>query len=100
MTQKICHYYWVEWHKKYAIAIGYNGTKNMPLILGGMAQKICHYYWVEWHKKYAIAIGLNGTKICHCYCVQRLKKYATDIGRNGTKNMPLLLGGMAQKICH
>jgi len=63
--------------KKYATDIERNGTKNMPLILGGMAQKICHYYWVEWHKK-----------------------YATDIGWNGTKNMPLTLGGMAQKICH
>jgi len=42
MAQKICRCYWVEWHKKYATDIGWNGTKNMPLTLGGMAQKICH----------------------------------------------------------
>jgi len=75
--------------QKYAVAIGWNGTKNIPLILGGTAQKICHYYWVEWHKKYAIAIGLNGTKICRCYWVKWHRKYAVAIGWNGTKNMPL-----------
>jgi len=90
----------VEWHKKYATDIGWNGTKNMPLLLGQMAQKICHYYWVKWLKKYAIAIAAAAQKICHYYWVEWLKKYAITIGLNGSKNMPLLLGGMAQKICH